>query len=129
MIIAAAVSLSAVACGGSTGRAAAPDVPAAATGDVAAGKEIELTARGPVPRHLIAGPGDRVTWHNGTSSDQTVTMLDGTKSGVIRPGRSFTRDFPTSGTFAYKVAPGDRPGLVEINLPEPSQEPATPAPS
>ncbi|MFI0424252.1 hypothetical protein [Spongiactinospora sp. 9N601] len=118
----AAVALwyAAVACTGSTGGTATPAPAGVPPVTVAAGRSIAITEQGPVPRHLIAGPGDDISWRNDTPSDQRVTMVDGTESGLIKPGESFTRRFPTSGTFAYEIGPDGAQGLVEINLPEPT---------
>ncbi|MFI9553892.1 hypothetical protein [Nonomuraea endophytica] len=118
IIVTVVLACAVAGCSAPAGEGAGPDVPRVVSTDVAVGKEITITAAGPVPRHLIAGPGDRITWRNTTSGDQTVTLADGTSSGAIGPGQVFTREFPTSGSFTYKL--GTASGLVEINLPEPS---------
>lgn len=98
----------------------------------AAGTSIRLTAAGVIPKRLIAGPGDTVTWRNETGAPQTVRLIDGTRpSAPIPPGGSYSHLFPTSGTFAYRLGKAKTlAGVIEINLPStPSIPPPRTTPS
>ncbi|WP_131742775.1 hypothetical protein [Actinomadura roseirufa] len=109
--------------------------------EVAAGKTVRLTDAGPVPKRLVAGPGDRITWRNESSVPRVVRLMDGSvPSQAIAPGGTYAHTFSTSGTFAYRLGadsggaakggastppktPVEKPtqalpdGVVEINLP------------
>ena len=99
---------------------AAPDMttvePKISSTAIMAGKAVRLTDAGPVPQHLVAGPGDMVVWTNDTGAAQRIELIDGTPpSPQIPPGGTYQHRFPQSGSFAYHV--GGRVGVVEINLP------------
>nr|BAJ19084.1 putative copper-binding protein [Streptomyces sp. SANK 62799] len=58
-----------------------------------------------VPQSVTVSVGDSVRWINNDNADHTTTS-DGPSwdSGVLTPGRSFTRVFATRGTFTYHCA-------------------------
>ncbi|MEZ0074723.1 hypothetical protein [Planotetraspora sp. GP83] len=101
---------------------ASPDV-------ISAGDSIRVTGKGPVPRQLVTGTGETITWRNETAKPISVRLIDGSKpSGAIPPGGTYTHVFDTAGSFAYRIGKSDDPaGVVEV-LPQPSSEP-TPAAS
>lgn len=126
-------------CGHDEPRAKA--LPRIVSTEVAAGRMVRLTDAGPVPKRIVAGPGDRITWRNESFRPREVRLMDGTvASGPIAPGGDYAHTFPTSGTFAYQFGPlpaadggsgAKKPnakgrgkttppvpdGVVEINLP------------
>jgi len=58
------------------------------------------TAYAPNPISIAAG--DTITWTNNDTEAHTSVGDDGSwNSGNIAPGASFSRTFPTAGTFAY----------------------------
>ncbi|RCG30981.1 hypothetical protein DQ384_13605 [Sphaerisporangium album] len=105
----------------------APPLTSADTQRIGSGLTVSLTAGGPVPRQLVAGLGDTITWRNDSGGKVSVHLIDGTRpSGDIPPGGTFTHVFETVGSFAYRTSKDGEPvGFVEI-LPHAGQEP-TPA--
>ncbi|TMQ91778.1 hypothetical protein ETD83_29300 [Actinomadura soli] len=92
----------AASCG--SGEPETKTLPRVVSTEVAAGRTVRLTDAGPVPRRVIAGPGDRITWRNESSAPREVRLMDGTApSGPIAPGGAYARTFSTSGTFAYRL--------------------------
>ncbi|MEU1124923.1 cupredoxin family copper-binding protein [Streptomyces sp. NPDC005899] len=55
-----------------------------------------------VPQSVTVNAGDSVRWINNDSAVHTTTSDGpGWDSGLLTPGMSFTRTFPTQGTFSY----------------------------
>jgi plastocyanin len=70
---------------------------------------LTTTAYSPSPLAIAAG--DTVTWTNNDSTTHTSTSNDGAwNSGAIAPGTSFSRTFPSAGTFQYRCT--IHPGMV-----------------
>jgi plastocyanin len=58
------------------------------------------TAFAPNPISIAAG--DTITWTNNDGTAHTSNGDDGSwSSGTIAPGATFSRTFPTAGTFVY----------------------------
>jgi plastocyanin len=127
-VLAGVSSVLIVTAGCGTDTPPAKALPRIVSTEAAAGKSVRLTAAGPIPNRLIAGPGDTVAWHNEAATPQTVRLLDGTKpSGPIPPGGWYSHFFSTSGTFAYRLGTAKTPaGVIEINLPA-TPQPVRPA--
>ncbi|WP_214103540.1 cupredoxin domain-containing protein [Acrocarpospora catenulata] len=84
--------------------------------EAAFGHEVRITGDGVVPRRLVSGVGEEVSWRNESGTPVTVKLIDGTPpSGALKPGEVFTHTFETAGTFAYKLdAEKDPVGIVEV---------------
>ncbi|MBA2254520.1 MAG: cupredoxin domain-containing protein [Chloroflexi bacterium] len=56
-----------------------------------------------VPVGITVRIGDRVRWVNDGQKPHTVTSLSGPQfdSGIVLPGKSFTRSFAKAGSFSY----------------------------
>ncbi|GAA1295706.1 hypothetical protein Psi02_11530 [Planotetraspora silvatica] len=99
-------------------------LPAAPSDEMAAGNLVSITGSGPVPRQLIAGTGETISWRNDTAKTVSVGLIDGSKpSGAIPPGGAYTHVFDTAGSYAYRIGKsGDPVGVVEI-MPQSDQVP------
>ena len=61
-----------------------------------------LTNTAYAPNPIAIGVGETITWINNDSEAHTSTGDDGSwNSGTIAAGASFSRTFPSAGTFAY----------------------------
>jgi plastocyanin len=76
---------------------AAPD---GSTGEYGQGKN-EATSSF-APGNVTIAIGGTVTWTNHDITAHTTTNLSGLWNGSLGPGASFSRAFPTAGTFEYK---------------------------
>jgi plastocyanin len=64
-----------------------------------------------MPDNLEVAVGSTVTWTNTDSVSHTSTSdRSGWDSGIIAPGRQFSRTYETAGTFSYHCA--IHPGMV-----------------
>jgi len=55
--------------------------------------------------------GGTVMWTNNDTTSHTATAADGTwNSGTLAPGATFSRTFPTAGSFSYACT--IHPGMV-----------------
>lgn len=71
----------------------------------------DLGNRAYVPADLEVAVGTTVTWTNTDSTSHTSTSnAPGWDSGIVAPGRTFTAELRTAGTFAYHCA--IHPGMV-----------------
>ena len=101
LIVIAAVLVTASACG----QTSMPTTPSPATGGtnvsiVSGARTLTTTAYNPNPIRVSVG--GTVMWMNNDSITHTSTLDNGTwDSGTIAPGASFSRTFPTAGTFSY----------------------------
>ncbi|MEM8873406.1 MAG: cupredoxin domain-containing protein [Planctomycetota bacterium] len=60
-------------------------------------KELKFT-----PGTVSIKAGESVTWKNNDTRDYTVTSTSGAfDSGPLKPGKSYTHTFTTSGTYPY----------------------------
>ncbi|MCC7417646.1 MAG: hypothetical protein IT176_10935 [Acidobacteria bacterium] len=72
-----------------------------------------LTRAAYAPNPVVIAPGGRVTWTNNDTTSHTSTSDTGTwNSGGIAPGQSFSRAFPSAGSFAYHCA--FHPGMIGV---------------
>jgi plastocyanin len=70
-----------------------------------------MTTTAFAPNPITVGVGGSVTWTNNDNTSHNATANDGTwNSGNIAPGASFTRSFPTAGSFPYHCT--IHPGMV-----------------
>jgi plastocyanin len=70
-----------------------------------------LTTTAYSPNPVSISVGGTVTWTNNDATAHTATGDDGSfSSGSIAPGATFSRTFPTSGTFTYHCT--IHPGMV-----------------
>jgi plastocyanin len=64
-----------------------------------------LTTTAYTPNPISVSVGGTVMWMNNDSIAHTSTSDNGTwDSGTMAPGASFSRTFPTAGTFTYHCA-------------------------
>ena len=56
------------------------------------------------PKVLTVPVGTTVKWVNNDGSNHNVVFADQTKSGRLRHDATYTRTFPTAGTFDYQCA-------------------------
>lgn len=72
------------------------------------------------PTTLTVAAGATVTWRNGSGTSHTVTSNQGSPatfdSDQIGPGATFSRQFPSAGTFQYHCSnhPG-MTGTIQVN--------------
>jgi plastocyanin len=78
------------------------DVPApdGATGDYGQSKDKSQSSF--TPATVTVPVGGTVTWTNSDITTHTTTALAGAWNATMAPGASFSRVFPTAGTFDYK---------------------------
>ena len=101
------------ACGSSSPSTPTPSSPSSGGGGgtpvtIVSGASI-LTTTAYAPNPISVGVGGSVTWANNAS--HTARANDGTwNSGNIAPGATFTRSFPTAGSFPYHCTL--HPGMV-----------------
>jgi plastocyanin len=70
-----------------------------------------LTRTAYAPNPINVGAGATVTWTNDDTIAHTSTGDDGSwNSGTLAPGSSFSRNFPSAGTFSYHCA--IHPGMI-----------------
>jgi plastocyanin len=118
VLIASALSLSAIACGSGDSLpptspspmppAAAPSGGASSSVTIPRGAEV-LGNRAFNPGEMTVAIGDTVTWVNtDTVSHTSTSNAAGWESGTIAPGRQFSFTFGTAGTFPYhcRIHPG-----------------------
>jgi plastocyanin len=107
--------LVAAACGGSSGSSPTTSPSGGGGGGetpvsvVRGASDLTNTAYSPNPIAVAAG--GSVMWTNNDTTAHTATSNDGTwNSGTIAPGASFSRTFPTAGTFSYHCT--IHPGMI-----------------
>jgi plastocyanin len=105
----------AVACGSSgspTSPMSSPGTGNSMTVSIVRGAtNLTTTAYSPNPEPIAAG--DMITWTNNDVTTHTSTSDDGSwGSGNIAPGGTFSRTFPSAGTFTYHCA--IHPGMVGV---------------
>ena len=70
-----------------------------------------LTSTAYAPSPISIAAGDTLTWTNNDVTAHTSTGDDGSwNSGSIAPGASFSKTFPSAGTFVYHCT--IHPGMV-----------------
>ena len=74
--------------------------PDASTGDYGQGKNDPASSFS--PGTVTVAVGGTVTWTNNDVTTHTTTATAGAWSSSIAPGGTFSRVFPTAGTFDYK---------------------------
>ena len=122
LLLAVILIAGATACGsGYSAPAPSPTTPSPTTPDPAptgggttvsipSGAEA-LANRAYAPDDVQIAVGDTVTWMNtDTVSHTTTSNQAGWDSGIVGPGRQFSRTYTTAGTFAYHCA--IHPGMV-----------------
>ena len=102
------------ACGSSSPSTPTPSSPSPGAGGtpvtIVSGASI-MTTTAFAPNRITVGVGGSVTWTNNDNTSHNATANDGTwNSGNIAPGASFTRSFPTAGSFPYHCT--IHPGMV-----------------
>ena len=102
------------ACGSSSPSTPTPSSPSPGAGGtpvtIVSGASI-MTTTAFAPNPITVGVGGSVTWTNNDNTSHNATANDGTwNSGNIAPGASFTRSFPTAGSFPYHCT--SHPGMV-----------------
>src|SRR5690242_20043041 len=106
------ISTGAIACGSNYSSPSAPSpaptpTPAPTTGGASSAISIPTGAevlgnRAFMPDNLEVALGSTVTWTNTDSVSHTSTSdSSGWDSGIIAPGRQFSRTYETTGTFSY----------------------------
>lgn len=81
---------------------ASVDVPApdASTGEYGQGKNEATSSFS--PSNISVAVGGTVTWTNHDVTAHTTTNSAGAWNGSLAPGATFSRTFPTAGTFDYR---------------------------
>ena len=94
--------MSAIACGSSSSTSPSPTpTPGGSSVTIPAGAS-NLGNQAYSPDSVNVSVGGTVTWMNNDSTAHTSTSdASGWDSGVVAPGASFSRTFPTAGTFSY----------------------------
>ena len=70
-----------------------------------------MTTTAYAPNPISVGVGGSVTWTNNDTITHTATGNDNSwNSGNIAPGATFTKSFPTAGSYAYHCTL--HPGMV-----------------
>ena len=70
-----------------------------------------LTTTAYAPNPISIAAGETLTWTNNDAEAHTSTGDDGSwNSGTIGPGASFSRTFPSAGTFSYHCT--IHPGMI-----------------
>jgi plastocyanin len=117
LVLIAAVSMLAVACGSDSSSPSTPaPTPVPTPGGASTAVSIPVGAevlgnRAFSPDNLEIDAGTTVTWTNTDSVSHTSTSnASGWDSGIIAPGRQFSFTYQTSGTFPYHCA--IHPGMV-----------------
>jgi plastocyanin len=84
------------------GATAAVEVPApdASTGEYGQGKNEAQSSF--TPSNITVSVGGTVTWTNHDITAHTTTSTGGAWNGALNPGGTFSRAFPTAGTFDYR---------------------------
>jgi plastocyanin len=54
------------------------------------------------PVEVVVAGGGTVSWSNRDVATHTVTFEDGADSGFLMQNASYSRIFPSAGTFAYR---------------------------
>ncbi len=109
LTIAAGALIASAACSSSS----SPTTPSNGSGTqvsiVSGSSALTTTAYSPNP--VVVAVGGTATWKNNDNVAHTASANDGTwGSGSIAPGASFSRTFPTAGSFLYKCT--IHPGMV-----------------
>jgi len=109
LIIVCSAFIASAACSSSS----SPTTPSNTSGTpvsiVSGASTLTTTAYSPNP--VVLAVGGTATWKNNDTVTHTATAGDGTwDSGSIAPGASFSRTFPTAGSFPYKCT--IHPGMV-----------------
>jgi plastocyanin len=107
--ILAVLMLVMAACGGTAATPAATETPAvtAATPTGTTGRstgtvQVSIKNLAFNPASIIIKAGQSVQWTNDDTTTHTVTSDSGVwDSGHLTPGKTFTQQFPTAGTFPY----------------------------
>lgn len=70
-----------------------------------------MTTTAYAPNPITVAVGGSVTWTNNDNTSHNATANDGSwNSGNMAPGATFTRSFPTAGSFPYHCT--IHPGMV-----------------
>src|SRR5262245_2472979 len=118
LVVVSAISLFAIACGGSDSPSSPSPTPSPAPtpGGLSSSVTIPVGAsslanRAYTPDEVDVSVGTTVTWTNTDSTAHTSTSDGaGWNSGVVNPGGQFLFTFQSAGTFAYHCA--IHPGMV-----------------
>ena len=81
--------------------AASAAAPAPASAAAAGSAAVAIRDFAFAPGTVTVAPGSTVTWTNGDGAAHTVTFDDGTGSGKLASGATFSRTFDAPGTYAY----------------------------
>ena len=114
MLSVAGLILFVAACGSTSSSPSTPSTPASGGGGtpvtiVSGATTMTTTAYTPNP--ISVGVGGSVTWTNNDTITHTATGNDNSwNSGNIAPGATFTKSFPTAGSYAYHCTL--HPGMV-----------------
>ena len=105
--LAAVGLLTVAACGGTSGPATASEAPSAGP-SIAASLEpspatgaLTVTIEGNKLPAVTAKVGETITWQNLDARPHTVTPDDGSFSGSVPAGSTFSHAFDSAGTFPY----------------------------
>jgi len=113
LLLALAMLSASAACGSSSSPMTAPSPTPSTSGTavsiVRGASTLTSTAYAPNPVTIAAG--GTVMWTNNDTTSHTATAADGTwNSGTLAPGATFSRTFPTAGSFPYACT--IHPGMV-----------------
>ena len=113
LLLALVVLGASAACGSSSSPTAAPSPTPSTSGTavsvVRGASTLTNTAYAPNPVTIAVG--GTVMWTNNDTTSHTATAADGTwNSGTLAPGATFSRTFPTAGSFPYMCT--IHPGMV-----------------
>lgn len=104
-----ALALALSSCGGSSSNPTTPTTTGTVVSIVSGSSTLTTTAYSPNPVSVPVG--GTVTWRNNDNTTHTSTANGGSfDSGTIAPGASFSRTFPTAGSFPYHCTL--HPGMV-----------------
>ena len=117
IVFVASILLLAAACGGGySSSPGSPTPPAPTPNGPSSSVTIPMNAetlgdRAYAPDVVNVAVGDTVTWTNTDSTSHTSTSdTPGWDSGIVAPGRGFSFNFQSAGTFRYHCA--IHPGMV-----------------
>jgi plastocyanin len=110
-ILTPAVALACCACGGSSSSPSTPTpTPTGTLVSIVSGSS-NLTTTAYSPNPVTVSVGGTVTWMNNDNTAHTSTANGGAfDSATIAPGATFSRTFPTAGSFPYHCSV--HPGMV-----------------
>ena len=113
LLLALAVLSASAACGSSSSPMTAPSPTPSTSGtavSIVRGAST-LTSTAYAPNPVTIPVGGTVMWTNNDTTSHTATAADGTwNSGTLAPGATFSRTFPTAGSFPYACT--IHPGMV-----------------